>query len=143
MRELPKYNCSLLVRVDFSDDAAWRQLLTDIEHETEEGFRAYVEPIDDPEFDGADWLAIKAAVPDNDEGASVLFVADTATLATDDHPVLVVDLFSDAPPFRCDAANLWSVESNLNISNMDWDEFAELAGPDGVFRGFPRTEEDR
>jgi hypothetical protein len=28
------------------------------------------------------------------------------------------------------------VENNLNISNMDWEEFASQAGDDGVFRGF-------
>jgi hypothetical protein len=28
------------------------------------------------------------------------------------------------------------VENNLNISNMDWEEFASEVSDDGVFRGF-------
>jgi len=28
------------------------------------------------------------------------------------------------------------VENNLNIANMDWEDFAGAAGADGIFRGF-------
>jgi hypothetical protein len=31
---------------------------------------------------------------------------------------------------------LWDVDNNLNISNMDWEDFSGAAGEDGVFRGF-------
>jgi len=31
---------------------------------------------------------------------------------------------------------LWGVENNLNISNMDWEEFASAVDEGGVFRGF-------
>jgi hypothetical protein len=136
MLRLPKYNTSLLVRVDFSDEAAWARLVEHVARENEDGFRAYVEPIDDREFSAADWPAVKAAVPENDEGASLVFVADLLALSADDHPVLVIDLFSDSPPFRCEADSLWGVENNLNIGNMDWEDFAEHLASDGVFRGF-------
>jgi hypothetical protein len=39
-------------------------------------------------------------------------------------------------PFRCISSELWGVDNNLNISNMDWEDFAGAAGKDGVFRGF-------
>ena len=42
----------------------------------------------------------------------------------------------DRVPFRCIPAELWSIENNLNIANMDWEEFAEAVGADGIFRGF-------
>jgi hypothetical protein len=32
-----------------------------------------------------------------------------------------------------------SVENNLGIANMDFSQFADAAGPDGVFRGFAGT----
>jgi hypothetical protein len=52
--------------------------------------------------------------------ASVLFIADGTTLTSPDHPILVVDLgISGKSPFRCVAPELWGVENNLNISNMD------------------------
>jgi hypothetical protein len=31
---------------------------------------------------------------------------------------------------------LWSVENNLSIANMGFDEFADAVYKDGVFRGF-------
>lgn len=31
---------------------------------------------------------------------------------------------------------LWSVDNNLNIANMDWEEFADNTDGDGIFRGF-------
>jgi hypothetical protein len=33
-------------------------------------------------------------------------------------------------------AELWSVEINLAIANMDFEEFAENTDADGVLRGF-------
>jgi hypothetical protein len=39
-------------------------------------------------------------------------------------------------PFRCIPSELWSVDNNLNIANMDWEDFAGSTGEDGVFRGF-------
>jgi hypothetical protein len=52
----------------------------------------------------------------------VTFIADSTTLTSPDHPVLVEDLldYSGRPPFRCIPSELWGVGSNLNIANMDW-----------------------
>lgn len=137
MPTLPRSNSSLLVRTDFTSDDAWHQVSYEARRENEDGFRAYIEPISDPEFDRASWEGVKAAVPANDHGASVLFVADSATFTSPDHPILVVYLDSDGePPFRCIPSELWGVDNNLNISNMDWDEFASAVDTSGVFRGF-------
>lgn len=145
---LPKLNCSLLVRTDFSSDEAWQQLAGQATRENEDGFRAYAEPVSDPVFDAASWETVKAAVPANGDGASVLFIADSISLSSPDHPILVVDLegmyvfaaefpeIAGWTPFRCIPSELWAVENNLNISNMDWEDFSGAAGDDGVFRGF-------
>ena len=107
--------------------------------ENEEGFRAYLEPVTDPAFDRVPWEAVKAAIPANDHGASVLFIADSTTLTSPDHPVLVVDLLDDTRhPFRCIPAELWAVDNGLNIANMDWADFADAVDESGVFRGFPQ-----
>jgi hypothetical protein len=56
----------------------------------------------------------------------VLFIADSTTLTRPDHPVLVVDLLDDdRRPFRCIPPELWGIDNNLNIANMDWAEFAD------------------
>lgn len=103
------------------------------QQECEDGFLAYIEPVSDAAFDRVSWDAVKAAVPADDHGAAVLFVADSTTLASPDHPILVVDLMGSRPPFRCIPAELWAVENNLNIANLDWEDFADAAGADGVF----------
>jgi Domain of unknown function (DUF6924) len=70
------------------------------------------------------------------------------SLSSPDHPILVVDLsdtylsvaefpeIAGRTPFRCIPSELWGVDNNLNIANMDWEDFAGAAGEDGVFRGF-------
>ncbi|MFD8420360.1 DUF6924 domain-containing protein [Streptomyces sp. NPDC059668] len=37
---------------------------------------------------------------------------------------------------RVTAAELWGIENNLSLANMDFEEFTGAAGNDGVFRGF-------
>ena len=145
---MPERNCSLLVRTDFSSDDAWQQVADEVTQENEDGFRAYAEPVSDPAFDAASWETVKAAVPASSDSASVLFIADSISLSSPDHPILVVDLsdtylsvaefpeIADRAPFRCIPSELWGIDNNLNIANMDWEEFAGAAGEDGVFRGF-------
>lgn len=140
MPTLPMLDCSLLVRTDFSNDAQWQQLTDEAQREDEDGFRAYIEPVNDPAFDGASWEAVKAAVPANENGAAVLFIADGRTPSSPDRPIVVVDLLDDGgkTPFRSFPSKLWRIDNNLNIPNMGWEEFAGAADEDGVFRGFDR-----
>lgn len=145
---MPECDCSLLVRTDFTSDDAWQQVADEATRENEDGFRAYADFVSDRAFDGASWEAVKAAVPASTHGASVLFIADGVSLSSPDHPILVVDLsdtflsvtefpeIAGRTPFRCIPSELWGVENNLNIANMDWEDFAGAAGEDGVFRGF-------
>lgn len=141
--------CTLLVRTDFTDDDAWDRVRGEATREYGlDGFRAYVEPVSDPQWADATWESVKAAAPVDDDGPSVLFIADSVTFASPEHPILVVDLddkilsvvefpeIADRMPFRCIPSELWGVENNLSISNMDWEEFASEVGGDGVFRGF-------
>jgi hypothetical protein len=148
MPTLPERNCSLLVRTDFTSDDTWQQVTDEATRENDDGFRAYAEPVSDPAFDRASWETVKAAVPGNSHGASVLFIADSVSLSSPDHPILVVDLsdtflsvaefpeIAGRSPFRCIPSELWSVDNNLNIANMSWEDFAGVAGEDGTFCGF-------
>ena len=143
MATLPIPICSPLVRTDFSSEEAWLRLTEEALAEYDSGFgdvfQADVEPISDPAFSGATWQVVRAAVPADDEGASVMFIADATTFASPDHPILAVDLLDDPAntPFRCIPPELWSVTANINIANMDWHDFTDAADSDGVFRGFP------
>lgn len=138
---LPAGNGSLLVRTAFDDESRWDEVAAAAQAEYEEGFCAYVVAVSDPRFDGADWRAVRDAVPPSRTGASVLFIVDAHTLTDSESPILVVDLppggREPRSPFRCIPSELWGIENNLNIANMDWEDFADAADPDGVFRGFP------
>lgn len=133
MPTLPRVAYSFLVRTDFTSDGAWQQLSDEAQRENPDGFRANVEPVSDPGFDGVTWEAVKAAVPAN--SVAVIFIADSTALTSPDHPVLVVDLLGRKPPFRCIPSELWAVDSNLNLANLSWEDFASALDENGVFRG--------
>ncbi|MFJ2756135.1 DUF6924 domain-containing protein [Nocardioides sp. NPDC087217] len=135
MVTLPSARESLLVRVEFSDDDAWQQAMAAATATYDDGFCAYLHPVDDPSNQGASWEELVQAAPESSHGPAVMFVVDHEALGPE-HPVLVVDLTKDRPPFRCVAAELWGIDNNLNISNMDWEEFALATDTHGVFRGF-------
>ncbi|MBB4981063.1 hypothetical protein GGE06_001971 [Streptomyces sp. SFB5A] len=37
---------------------------------------------------------------------------------------------------RVTAEALWSIENNIAVADMGWEEFVDAVGDDGVFRGF-------
>jgi hypothetical protein len=139
VKKLPKSDNSLLLRTDFSDDAAWTALCEAVQAPSDEGFEAHVECISDPAFRG---LTIEQLLDLTPKGSGHLFVflADRRALSDSERPVLVVDL-DDEPgrTFRVVPGSMWSVENNLSLSNLDYDDFADSVDADGVFRGFPRT----
>ena len=135
MKQLPKSDSSLLVRVSGGDHAGWVRLKAAVARENNDGFRAYVDLVDSAEWHGALFEQLRDAVPVNANGASVLFAADRTSLSSEELPVVVIDLVQGRPQFRCVASQLWAVENNLNISNMDWEEFSGSTDADGVYRG--------
>ena len=74
---LPRLNSSLLIRTDFTSEGAWQEIRYEARRESEDGFRAYLEPVSYPAFDCLTWDAVRAAVPANVHGARVLFIADS------------------------------------------------------------------
>ncbi|MDF2989946.1 MAG: hypothetical protein K0S37_460 [Microbacterium sp.] len=135
MSSLPRSSDSLLVLSVSGRAAEWQALLGAVRIETEDGFRAYVEVVDDKMWHGATAEELRDAVPCGDDRAAVLFAADERTLSEPGFPVLVIDLVEHRPAFRCVAEQLWSVDNNLNIANMDWEEFADAVDETGVYRG--------
>ena len=129
-----------MVRTDFTNDEAWDELCMAVTTPNEDGFLANLTPVNDPTFTDAGWEDVKGAVPPNDEGSTIVLIADSTTFATPLYPVLVVDLMDfdgrSLEPFRCIASELWAVENNLNLANLDWDDFAGATDPDRIFRGF-------
>src|SRR5579863_1932866 len=95
MPNIPKTSNSPLIRTDFSDEAAWREIVVAARQTNEDGFRAYFDVIDDVAFDGAspeDLAAAASAMGSH----SLLIVADKITTTDGEHPVLCIDLLDSA-----------------------------------------------
>ena len=137
MKEIPTTDNSLAIRTDFSDAVAWDQVRAMIEQPVGE-FKAYVDFVSDPEFDGLTPERLLRSLPEVSK-KPFAFLIDRVSLTDPEHPILVVDLFEQpGRTFRVIPAEAWGVENNLPIGNMDFEEFAEATGEDGVFRGFSK-----
>ena len=126
---------ALVVRTDFSDDAAWESICREMSRpRTVYGFQANLEFLSDRRYDGCTIEALVELAPDTH---TFFFVVDSKTVRDPEQLVLVVDYFDK--PFRTlrfIPAQTWSLENNLSIANMDFDDFLTSADADGVFRGY-------
>ena len=135
-----------LVRTDFTDDAAWESIVSTLTRPVDfgdgdvddGGYVPNIKPINERAFEGLDGDALSRAY-DDDLVGYVLLADSESMQRTHDLTVRYVDL-SDEPgrTFRCAAGEVASIEANLAIANMDFEEFADQVDADGVFRGFPR-----
>jgi len=136
LSSLPETENSVVLRTDFTDDGAWDAVCAAI-RQPYQGFRAHVELLTDPQYEGLTVAQILSLIPRGSKH-TFAFVVDRATLSSAEHPVLVVDLYDEpGRTFRVVPSELWGVENNLSIANMDFREFADAVDRDGVFRGFP------
>jgi len=144
-----------VIRTDFTDSEKWTAVRDLIAAPQPDGFGmefyAYVEYKDDPHYSGMNVSKLVQSLPDDYPGF-VCFVVDATTINDDEHPILVVDFSPDSmdleddqqtpeqipfKTFRAVPATIQSIENNLSIANMDFEDFADSVDPDGVFRGFP------
>jgi len=134
VKRLPRSDQALVIRTDFSDDAAWNTVVAAIQQPVE-GFFAYVDFVDDAAFSG---LTVEQHVALRDDlSKSYAIVADAVTMSGVEHPLLIVDLIEElGRTFRAVPSAIQSIENNLSIANMDFWEFADNVDADGVFRGF-------
>ncbi len=138
MKHIPETKNALVLRTDFSDAAAWQSICAAI-REPVGGFKAYVDFVSDPQYDGITAEHLPSLIPQG-SNHTFMFIVDRTALSHPDHPILVVDLYTEpGRTFRVIPSEMWGVENNLSIANMDFAEFADSADPDGVFRGFPES----
>jgi hypothetical protein len=136
MKSIPVTKNSLALRTDFSDDSAWQSLCKEIDQPVGD-FRAHVDYVSDSAFDGLTAQQVVTA-HHADPHRTFAFLIDRAALFDLDHPLLVVDLRAEpGRTFRVIPSEAWGVENNLSLGNMDFADFADAVGNDGVFRGFP------
>lgn len=152
-----------LLRTDFSDDAAWERVAQAVTAAADLGADAdpddpddgglyppNIKAISDRAYEGATGQSLAATR--NAELLGYVLLADDRTMreaaAGGELTAVYVDL-SVAPEdaeefgfvygreFRCEVGQIASIEANLSIANMDFNEFADSVDGDGVFRGFP------
>jgi hypothetical protein len=135
---LPDYDFSLVIRTDFTDDAAWERICQLLQKpQTTYGFQALVECLSDRSCAGLQPEDVRSVLPPDSQRPFV-FLVDSEAVSQPDHAVLVVDL-SEEPGrnFRVIPPEAWGVENNLRLANMDFADFADAVDDSGVFRGFP------
>jgi hypothetical protein len=133
---------SLVIRTDFSDDAAWDAICAAIRKPaTEFGFRAHVKFLSDPNHGGLTPAVLWPQVAKRPSYHSFFFIVDRQTLTDPEHPVLVVAL-DDRPgrSFRVIPSAMWDVENNLSIANRGFDDYLSLLDKNGVYRGAPELQ---
>ena len=136
MDNLDANDATPLIRTDFSDEAAWKQIKKEVAATYGLGFSAHVQFVDDKQYDGFSGQELLRGIPDLAD-YSCVFVADATAMSAEEHHLLVLDPFNpDGQTFRVIPSEAWGVENNLAIANMDYSEFSEAADQDGVFRGF-------
>jgi hypothetical protein len=135
VKSLPESDDSLVLRTDFSDDAAWEEVRAAISAPVGD-FQAYVEFVNDPQYEDLTVEELTTLIGD-ESSLTEIYVVDTVTIFDPEHPVLVVDV-CDEPgrTFRVIPIEMWCVENNLSIANMDWEDFADSLDEKGIFRGF-------
>jgi hypothetical protein len=147
-----------VIRTDFSDDEKWaavRNLIAAPQTAVGQKFYAYVQYVSDEKYADMDCPELVHSLPDDYPGF-FCFVVDSKTLTDEGHPVLVVGFYPNSDrledyqrspketplteirTFRAIPPAIQSIQNNLSIANMDFEEFANSVDDDGVFRGFPR-----
>ena len=136
VKTIPTTENAQIIRTDFSDQMAWESLTATV-LQPPDPFIFNMEILDEPDRSGATVEQQLATLPE-DYPHSFLVVADSVAMSQPDHPMLVIDLMEErGRQFRAVAAQVPSIENNLSIANMDFEEFADAVDEGGVFRGFP------
>ncbi|MGA8248509.1 MAG: hypothetical protein WB797_16505 [Nocardioides sp.] len=151
-----------LIRTDFSDDAAWQTVVSEVSKPVdldpenaasgENGYAPDLTLIDDRAFEGVTGAALGADLDVVEDACGYALLADDRSMAealaggelTLDYVDLSITDPDDAElfnsylgrSFRCVVPEIASIDANLSIANLDFSDFADNTDPDGVFRGF-------
>ena len=136
MKPLPNTENPLVLRTDFTDQAAWEAIRVEIQKPVGSfQFRAYVEFVDDPAYQDLTKERFLQHIP-KDYGHGFIVLVDQVSISHPESPLLVIDLYDEpGREFRAIPSQIQGIENNLSISNMNFYEIAELVDDDGVFRG--------
>jgi hypothetical protein len=121
---------SPIVKTGAGTDDAWSALVQTLSTPNDEGFTAQLQPMQDRKYVGLSPAEI-ADLKDPVDPAPVIFVADDEALSELESVLVVAGEYI----FRCVLGQVWSVENNLRLMNMDVSDFFGVTR-NGVFEGF-------
>lgn len=134
MPEIPSGDGAPLIRTDFSNDGAWDALVGAATATSDDGFIANLTILNDVAFEDINPTLMEELATQSEH--AVIFVADARTLRNIEQPVLCIDTEIKGRSFRAVPRVLWSIENNLSLANMDFDEFVDALDENGIYRGF-------
>ena len=126
-----------LIRADFTDQVVWDEVAraagvgrTGLDDDVQVEFVV----IDDAEFGGLTPGRLLGLEPDEH---GTFLVVDEVTITHPEHPLLAVDVGTEPGRwFRLIPSQVQDFAVNMLIANMDFADFGDSVGPDGIFRGF-------
>ncbi len=138
MKTIPSTQNVLVLRTDFTDQAAWVEICAEIRKPVGTlHFLAYLDFLNDVEYADITKKQLLNSLP-SDYNHSFIIVADRKAMTHPEHPLLIIDLLKEsAPEFRAVPSQIQSIQNNLSIANMDFKEFTDATDEDGIFRRFP------
>ena len=144
MKPLPSVYDAVLLRTDFADQQVWEQVRDTALASLWGSDAPSLIVVDNEHYSGEDCGDLSEPPEGYEQRVLVVFDAWARTHA--DHPLLVIDWFADveeqdeerfiAKSLRATPDQVQTVEGNLSLANMDFDDFVAAADEDGVFRGF-------
>lgn len=137
MTTIPATDDPLVLRTDFSNENEWKTICNEILTPNPElGFLPNVVFASDSSFQN---FSEEQLLSDSTSkyNHAFIFLVDNITMANPEHPVLCIGLqYNKGMKFRTVPSEMWGIENNLSISNMDFEEFSQAVDEDGIFRGF-------
>jgi hypothetical protein len=132
--KLPKAEHALVIQTCFDDALTWnrvkQQMLAPVGPDE---LRAYVQLVEDTAYKDASLMELMLAA--SEQGESFIFIADVITMTHADRPLLAVWLGREpGRTFRLVPKALQEAENNLSTASMDFEDFENAAGADGIFR---------
>ena len=135
MKAVPSTPDVPLIRTDFSNDSTWTEIVDCVQKPVGDmEFLANVTMVDDTAYEGASPADLLASLQESQH--AIMVICDSTTITNPRRPLLVVELSEDARQFRAEPGSIQSIENNLTIGNMGWEEFAENLDADGIFVPF-------
>lgn len=134
---LPSTDDPIVLRTDFSNENEWKTICNEIVTPNPEfGFTSNVVFASDTSFQD---YTEKQLLSDSTSkyNHAFIFIVDKITVTNPEHPILCIGLkHNRGLKLRTIPSEMWGIENNLSISNMDFEEFSGVVDKDGIFRGF-------